>query len=53
MIMRDSEHHDRGIRDLRKEIEALEQIARRGGMTLVMKDDALITAYHEGRRGKR
>lgn len=51
--MRNVMQHDRDIQILRREVAALERLARRGGMTLVMKEDALITAYHVSEGGKR
>lgn len=51
--MRSFERNDRDIRSLRKEIAILEQLERRGGITLVMQDDVLITAYHVGKGNKR
>jgi hypothetical protein len=35
---------------LRREIEILEALLRRGGITLVMADDQLITAYPNDRK---
>jgi hypothetical protein len=35
---------------LRREIEVLEALRRRGGITLVMADDQLITAYTNDRK---
>lgn len=35
---------------LRREIETLEALRRRGGVTLVMVDDQLITAYTNDRK---
>ena len=51
--MRDIKRHDRKAEALRKEIAALERLERRGGMTLVLNDGALITAYHMRGGGKR
>lgn len=46
--MRNSTQGNQDIQILRKEVAALERLERRGGMTLVMKENILITAYHVG-----
>jgi hypothetical protein len=42
-----------GEERLRREIKILEAIQRRGGITLVMVDDQLITVYRNGRKAFR
>ena len=51
--MRNTMQRDRDIQVLRREVAALERLARRGGMTLVMKEDSLITAYYVSEGVKR
>ena len=36
--------------NLRREIEVLEALRRRGGITLVMSDDQIITVYYNDRK---
>lgn len=51
--MRNSKQSDQDIQVLRKEVAALERLERRGGMTLVVRENVLITAYHVSKGGQR
>ncbi len=51
--MRNSKQSDQDIQVLRKEVAALERLERRGGMTLVVRENVLITAYHVSKGAQR